>query len=189
MLQDLGISVPLRVWTDSSAALGICQRQGLGKLRHLETHMLWIQQAVRSRRVDLRKIKGEVNPADLFTKHLPSAERVGSLVKLHGCAFASGRASTAPLTRTAQSGRMTIAEADLNAADTEPEYTMPHLMYDKDALDTVYPSIYAPQDIEEYMEPNWDSWDQVARRGEEIIKDIKSRTISEGRRRCEGGDS
>ena len=38
LLRDLGHEVPLRLWTDSSAALGICSRQGLGKLRHLDTH-------------------------------------------------------------------------------------------------------------------------------------------------------
>ena len=54
LLADLGVAVPLRVWTDSSAALGICSRQGLGKLRHLDTHTLWVQQAVRSRRVELK---------------------------------------------------------------------------------------------------------------------------------------
>jgi len=30
LLRDLGLEVPLRVWTDSSAAIGICSRQGLG---------------------------------------------------------------------------------------------------------------------------------------------------------------
>ena len=29
-LKHLGIEAPLRVWTDSSAAIGICSRQGLG---------------------------------------------------------------------------------------------------------------------------------------------------------------
>ncbi len=38
LLRDLGVDLPLRVWTDSSAAIGICTRQGLGKLRHLDTH-------------------------------------------------------------------------------------------------------------------------------------------------------
>ena len=33
LLKDLGIELPVRVWTDSSAAIGICTRQGLGKLR------------------------------------------------------------------------------------------------------------------------------------------------------------
>ena len=49
LLLDLGVEVPLRVWTDSSAAIGICSRQGLGKFRHLDTQTLWIQQAVRTR--------------------------------------------------------------------------------------------------------------------------------------------
>ena len=47
ILRDLGYVVPVRVWTDSSAAMGICQRQGLGKLRHVETHTLWVQEKVR----------------------------------------------------------------------------------------------------------------------------------------------
>ena len=56
LLRDLGVDASLRVWTDSSAAIGICNRQGLGKLRHLDTHTLWIQQAVRTGRIDLRKV-------------------------------------------------------------------------------------------------------------------------------------
>ena len=69
LLRDFGIATSLRVWTDSSAAIGICNWQGLGKLRHLDTHTLWIQQAVRLGRVDLRTVDGDVNPADLLTKH------------------------------------------------------------------------------------------------------------------------
>ena len=56
ILKDLGIKTPLRVWTDSSCALGICTRQGLGKVRHLDTHTLWVQQAVRSQQVCLKKV-------------------------------------------------------------------------------------------------------------------------------------
>ena len=36
LYRDIGYALPPRVWTDSSAAVGICSRQGLGKLRHLE---------------------------------------------------------------------------------------------------------------------------------------------------------
>ena len=42
LLRDLGVEMPLRVWTDSTATIGICSRRGLGKLRHLDTHTLWI---------------------------------------------------------------------------------------------------------------------------------------------------
>ena len=87
LLGDLGVSVPLGVWTDSSAALGIRSRQGLGKLRHFDTHTLWVQQAVRSKRFDLKKVLGEENPADLFTKHSLSKERLEKLVELFDCQF------------------------------------------------------------------------------------------------------
>ena len=54
LLSDLGIRKTAgRVWTDSSAAIGICKRQGLGKLRHLDTQMLWVQQRVRNNDLDL----------------------------------------------------------------------------------------------------------------------------------------
>ena len=71
-MEDLGIHLPVRVWMDSSAALGITSRSGLGKLRHLETHTLWVQEKVRTGAITLKKVWGEVNPADLFKKHLPS---------------------------------------------------------------------------------------------------------------------
>jgi hypothetical protein len=111
LLRDFGVQAHLRVWTDSSAAIGICSRQGLGKLRHLDTHTLWIQQAVRLGRVDLRKVDGEVNPADLFTKHSLSQARLEALVLLHGGEYLGGRAGSAPLTRTASSTRTTMAQA------------------------------------------------------------------------------
>ena len=43
LLNDIGVVLPLRVWTDSAATIGICGRQGLGKLRHVDTQCLWIQ--------------------------------------------------------------------------------------------------------------------------------------------------
>ena len=41
-------------------------------------------------------MRGEVNPADLFTKHLSSEDRVSDLCELFRCRFASGRAAGAP---------------------------------------------------------------------------------------------
>ena len=76
LLHDVGIDAEVRVWTDSSASIGICSRQGLGKLRHIDTHTLWVQQAVRTCRVDLKKVLGSENPADLPTKHNLSLENL-----------------------------------------------------------------------------------------------------------------
>ena len=99
MMLDLGLKLPVTAWTDSSAAIGIASRSGLGKLRHLETHTLWLHERVRSGTVVVRKVRGEVNPAYLFTKHLPSREQVHQLLKLFGCEYRSGRAASAPQLR------------------------------------------------------------------------------------------
>ena len=74
MLRDLGIRAPLTLFTDSGAARGIIHRVGLGKLRHLETGYLWLQAAVKAKRLQVRKVLGTENPAYLFTEHLSAAD-------------------------------------------------------------------------------------------------------------------
>ena len=99
LYKDIGYDLPLRLWTDSSAAVGICSRQGLGKLRHLECTSLWIQQRIRHGELEVRKIAGEFNPADLYTKHLESKAKIEQLVSLFGGKFRDGRAESAPQLR------------------------------------------------------------------------------------------
>ena len=41
-------------------------------------------------------VAGEVNPADLFTKHLESQAKPDQVVGLFGCQFMTGRAASAP---------------------------------------------------------------------------------------------
>lgn len=96
LMADLSVPLPLRVWTDSTATMGVCGRQGLGRLRHVDTQCLWIQQRIRDGSIELRKVKGEINPADLFTKHLPSRDKVRQLLSLFNCEFEDGRAAGAP---------------------------------------------------------------------------------------------
>ena len=43
MMKDLGYNVKGEIWSDASAALGIIHRTGLGKTRHIDTSLLWIQ--------------------------------------------------------------------------------------------------------------------------------------------------
>jgi len=99
LYRDIGYQLPLRLWTDSSAAVGICSRQGLGKLRHLECTSLWIQQRIRLCELEVRKIAGEVNPADLYTKHLETKAKIEQLVQLFGAEFRDGRPAAAPQLR------------------------------------------------------------------------------------------
>ena len=58
---------------DANAAIGIASRRGLGKIRHIETQELWLQEHVRSGNIILVKVPGSENPADLMTKHLANA--------------------------------------------------------------------------------------------------------------------
>ena len=66
--KDMGWDYKIRVHSDATAAIGIAQRRGMGKVRHLDVTDLWIQDKIRAKAVDLVEIKGEHNPADIFTK-------------------------------------------------------------------------------------------------------------------------
>jgi hypothetical protein len=189
LLKDLGLDVPLRVWTDSSAALGICSRQGLGKLRHLDTHTLWVQQAVRGRRLELKKVLGEENPADLLTKHSLSKERLEKLTALYDCHFKGGRAETAPQTRTAASDKRTIAEADSAvAAVQEHEPCMPHNLLTTQQLQEQYPSLEAVEDLDLPDLSKLED-EQLYSAGMRVVQDILREMSEVGRTRRQGGTS
>jgi len=70
MAHDLGVELVCQLETDSSSSIGTCSRRGAGKLRHIETPMLWIQHIVAQRRLVLKKIAGVVNGSDMLTKIL-----------------------------------------------------------------------------------------------------------------------
>ena len=85
----------ITLYTDSSAARGIIHRAGLGKLRHLETGYLWLQSAVKAKKLQVRKVLGTENPADLMTKHLACADMWKHLSKLQ-MAPEEGRSNAVP---------------------------------------------------------------------------------------------
>ena len=95
LIADLGEECALRVHVDSSAAIGICRRTGVGKIRHLDTRLLWAQELVREKVIEVIKVPGEQNPADLMTKHLGADVISAHLVRL-SCWERSGRAKAAP---------------------------------------------------------------------------------------------
>ena len=55
---------------DASAALGVIKRKGTGRLRHLNTSWLWIQDMAAQKHLEYSKVNGNDNIADLFTKAL-----------------------------------------------------------------------------------------------------------------------
>ena len=70
-------------------------------MRHLSTQPLWIQDAVREKRVQLEKANGSANPADLFTKHVPAELMHKHMMKI-GLEPRDGRAASAPKLVTGQ---------------------------------------------------------------------------------------
>ena len=196
LLEDLGMKIPMRLWCDSSAAIGICSRQGLGKLRHLDTHTLWVQQAVRARRFELRKVPGESNPADLMTKHSQTRDRLGKLVQLQGCSYQGGRAEKAALTRPGhgQAIRDARREQAMLAAEvfsvkdiTENMTTtngelldpiMPHLVLSDKELQEFYPPVEIPEEVIPQEEE--DLSDPMLSMGSPIVEDIIRRAQDDG---------
>ena len=59
MARDMGEGLIAVIRSDSSAALAISQRVGLGKVRHIEVQYLWIQERHAALQIDLRKVKGK----------------------------------------------------------------------------------------------------------------------------------
>ena len=95
MSEDFGDKIDAFLYADASAAIGVANREGLGRIRHLDTQSLWLQQALRQRRLGLGKVLGTENPSDLMTKHV-DAKLLGDHIRCMGCEFVSGRAELAP---------------------------------------------------------------------------------------------
>ena len=79
IMHDLGWKMRILLWVDSSAAESIASRIGLGRVRRLEVKFLWLQEVVRDKRLEVRKVHGTQNPADILTKP-KSAEEVADKI-------------------------------------------------------------------------------------------------------------
>ena len=99
LMKDVGWQVTGEIWGDASAALGIINRRGLGKIRHIDNGLLWIQQTAAEKRLKFHKVLGKNNPADLYTKHLDVAI-TEKHIKAMAYEFTEGRASEAPKLHT-----------------------------------------------------------------------------------------
>ena len=64
--------------SDSSAARGMASRQGVGRVRHIASNLLWLQEKVRERVVTLTPVPTATNVADIGTKSL-SKSRMAAL--------------------------------------------------------------------------------------------------------------
>ena len=94
MLEDWGLKVGLRIRSDSSAARGTTQRQGLGQARHIQTRYLWVQERVATQALILERVGTEKNYSDICTKPMPEVAMLKHL-KSMGLRFHAGRAGAA----------------------------------------------------------------------------------------------
>ena len=59
--RDLGLSMTLSIHTDSAAAVGICKRAGVGRVRYVAVGQLRVQEDLRRGDSRLFKVQGDAN--------------------------------------------------------------------------------------------------------------------------------
>ena len=96
LMEDLNGKSPgvVDMYTDATAAIGITQREGVGRTRHIDVGMLWIQQRQKMGKIGIHKVDTRWNPADVLTKHVP-AEVMGRHLDSAGLSMREGRAEAA----------------------------------------------------------------------------------------------
>ena len=62
MAEEVGVhlgGVPITLYTDSTAAKSFGSRRGVGRMRHIETRALWLQEAVNRKEVFKRRYQAK----------------------------------------------------------------------------------------------------------------------------------
>ena len=95
MSADWGRKLSCEATADASAGLGIIARKGLGKLRHIDTTFLWLQQTQCQRNVKFNKVLETDNCADLGTKAL-NIENIWKIMRTLSAELREGRAEKTP---------------------------------------------------------------------------------------------
>ena len=95
IVKDMNKSFTSALFSDASAALGVVQRQGLGKLRHIDCSYLFAQNLNAEKVIRFSKVAGSDNPADLCTKGL-GAELIRRHTEHANSVFSDGRPSMCP---------------------------------------------------------------------------------------------
>ena len=80
--KDLSIDLEGDLRSDSSAAIGMVHRRGLGRVKHMHTQYLWIQERLKNGDFTVSKESSHTNVADLMTKYLTRAKIDDFMLKL-----------------------------------------------------------------------------------------------------------
>ena len=87
---DWNLDYKLAVNTDATAAIGIASRRGLGKVKHVDTIFLWIQERIDQLKIAIHKKHTSEMLADMLTNFLTNREIVKHLVGM-GFVFREGQ--------------------------------------------------------------------------------------------------
>ena len=74
LAKDFSEKLHVELFVDASATVGIINRFGHGKLKHVEAEDLWLQGLLKEKKVSLQKIPRSHNGVDMMTKSLTSKE-------------------------------------------------------------------------------------------------------------------
>jgi len=69
-LADWGEESRVVIGTDSSGAKAFSERRGVGRMRHIATRYLWLQERIQAKHLQIKKVDGTSNEADVLTKAL-----------------------------------------------------------------------------------------------------------------------
>ena len=61
LLKDMGQEARLTVHIDSTSGKAIASRTGVGKVRHMDSRYLWLQEVKKSEKLTMKKILGRDN--------------------------------------------------------------------------------------------------------------------------------
>jgi hypothetical protein len=137
----------------------------------------------------------EVNPADLFTEHLPSKDKIHQLTSLFGCEYRTGRAEGAPLLRPhdvagQKDGHLlddnVLPNFNVCEAELHNEKLLPHL-YEADYINRTFPRLEAADaqpNIEDWIPGDTEGWEsteeekesEATRRGHLRLADEKGKS-------------
>jgi hypothetical protein len=71
LLGEMGLTVPIVLYSDSTSGVATTARLGPGRMRHLAVKELWLQEEVHERRLSIQRVSSVDNIADVLTKALP----------------------------------------------------------------------------------------------------------------------
>ena len=74
MAEQCGKALRLEIRTDASAARGVVERAGAGKVKHLSVKQLWMQSKIATGELQAFKVPRGHNCSDLLTHHWAVAE-------------------------------------------------------------------------------------------------------------------